>query len=262
MRAGVAVDQHDARRGDVEAEAQQRRAQQHGRKGRELERPPHVDHGQQDHERQRDVEGEEDVQQERRQRQHHHGEDHHDQHRHAQAVAGEFAEGGYRGARVHTSAYSSPTLRVRARHPRGDGRIQGAHPEDVREHLRHRHVQARREFPCSGRSIGTARAPASATRIPARDALRRCGGCSARPDRRPSPARAARAFSSGRTSSATAKCVGLTITTSAVGTLCIMRRRASVCCIWRMRCFVSGRPSDSLASSRSSWRVMRSARLN
>jgi hypothetical protein len=30
---------------------------------------------------------------------------------------------------------------------------------------------------------------------------------------------------------ATAKCVGLTITTSAVGTLCIMRRRASVCCI-------------------------------
>ena len=46
--------------------------------------------------------------------------------------------------------------------------------------------------------------------------------------------------------SATAKCVGLTITTSAVGTLCIMRRRASCCCIWRMRCLVSGRPSDLL----------------
>jgi len=106
MRPGMAVDQHDARRGDVEAEAEQRGAEQHRRKGGELERPPHVDHGQQDHDRQRDVEREEDIQQERRQRQHHHGKDYHDQQRHSQAVAGEFAEGRCSGARVHASSNS------------------------------------------------------------------------------------------------------------------------------------------------------------
>ena len=91
MGAGMALDEHDARRGDVQAEAQQRRAEKNRRKGRKFQRAPHVDHGQQDDERQRDVEGEEHVQKERRQRQHHHGEHHHHQHRHAQAVAREFA---------------------------------------------------------------------------------------------------------------------------------------------------------------------------
>ena len=109
VRAGMAVDQHDAGRGDVEPQAQQGRAQQHRRKGGEFQRPPHIDHGQQDHERQGDVESEEDIEQECRQRQHHHGENHHDQQRHAEPVAGELAEGCYRGARAHTSSNSLPT---------------------------------------------------------------------------------------------------------------------------------------------------------
>ncbi len=52
LRAGMSVDEHDAGRGDVQPQAQQRGSEQHGWKGRELERPPHVDHRQQDHQRQ------------------------------------------------------------------------------------------------------------------------------------------------------------------------------------------------------------------
>ena len=59
IRARVTVQQHDARRGDVQPEPQQRDAEQHRREHREIQRPLHIDHGEQDHERQRDVEREE-----------------------------------------------------------------------------------------------------------------------------------------------------------------------------------------------------------
>ena len=80
-RAGVAVQQHDARRGDVERQAQQRRQQEHRREHGEVERPHHVGRDHHHHQRQRDVEGEQQVERERRQRQHHHREDHHDDER-------------------------------------------------------------------------------------------------------------------------------------------------------------------------------------
>ncbi|MNN43889.1 hypothetical protein D3C81_1581530 [compost metagenome] len=56
--------------------------------------------------------------------------------------------------------------------------------------------------------------------------------------------------------SATAKCVGLVITTSAVGTACIIRRCAISRCIWRTLAFTSGLPSLSLYSSRISCLVI------
>ena len=68
--AGMTVQQHDARRGDVQRQAQQRREQQHGREHAELERPRHIEHGHHDDQRQRDVEREQHVERERRQRQH------------------------------------------------------------------------------------------------------------------------------------------------------------------------------------------------
>jgi hypothetical protein len=64
VRAGVPFKQHDAGRGDVERQAQQRRHQQHRRENREIQRLHHVDRHQHDHDRDRDVEGEEHVEHE------------------------------------------------------------------------------------------------------------------------------------------------------------------------------------------------------
>ena len=91
VRARVAVQQHDARRGDVQREPQQRDAEQHRRKHREVERPRHVDHGEHDHERQRDVEREERVEQQRRQRHDDHREQRDDEQRHAEPHAADVA---------------------------------------------------------------------------------------------------------------------------------------------------------------------------
>ena len=110
VRAGVAPDQHDAGRSDVQPQPQQRRAEQHGRKAGELERAPHIDHRKENDQRQRDVEGEQHIQDECRQRQHHHGEHDHDEHRHAETVARELRHHLHESAPVHTSAYSSPSL--------------------------------------------------------------------------------------------------------------------------------------------------------
>jgi hypothetical protein len=84
--AGVAFEQDDARRGDVEREAQQRRQQDHRRKGGEVERPDHVGRDHHHHQRHRDVEGEQQVERERRQRQDHHRQDHHDDERRHQGA--------------------------------------------------------------------------------------------------------------------------------------------------------------------------------
>ncbi|MDT4847934.1 hypothetical protein FQZ97_820110 [compost metagenome] len=56
--------------------------------------------------------------------------------------------------------------------------------------------------------------------------------------------------------SATAKCVGLVITTSACGTACIIRRSAISRCSWRIRPLTSGLPSLSLYSSLTSCLVI------
>ena len=105
--------------------------------------------------------------------------------------------------RTHRRA-SGPGRAMRA----ASGRIQGADPEDVGQDLRDGHVQARRNFVVQVRRSCTARAPVSAIRTPARGAPRRCGGCSARPDRRPlATTRGARMFC-GSYFNATAKCVG------------------------------------------------------
>ena len=92
VAAGVTVQQHDAGRGDVERQAQQRGQQQHGREHAELERPRDVEHRHHHDQRQRDVEGEQHVQRDRRQRQHHHRE--HRQHTdgHADARAQDRAD--------------------------------------------------------------------------------------------------------------------------------------------------------------------------
>ncbi|MGF6302212.1 hypothetical protein OKW42_005565 [Paraburkholderia sp. WC7.3d] len=79
--SGMAFEQHDPRRRDVQRKPQQRREQQHARERGEVERLHRVHADEQHHHRQRDVEREQQVEQERRQRQNHHAEDHADQHR-------------------------------------------------------------------------------------------------------------------------------------------------------------------------------------
>ena len=81
----MAVQQHHARRGDVERQAQQGREQQHGREDAEIERPGDVDHRHHHQHRQRDVESEQHVERQRRQRQHHHRQHRQQQQRRADA---------------------------------------------------------------------------------------------------------------------------------------------------------------------------------
>ena len=83
--AFMAVQQHHARRGDVERQAQQGREQQHGREDAEIERPGDVDHRHHHQHRQRDVESEQHVERQRRQRQHHHRQHRQQQQRRADA---------------------------------------------------------------------------------------------------------------------------------------------------------------------------------
>ena len=79
-RAGVTFHQNDARRGDVQRQAQQRREEQNGREGGELQRALGEHRHQQHHNRERDIKGEQQIEDEGGQRQHHHRQDHHDQH--------------------------------------------------------------------------------------------------------------------------------------------------------------------------------------
>ena len=116
-RALVAVQQHDARRGDVQREPQQGRDEQDGREDAELERPRHVHDGQDDDERERDVEGEQHVERERRQRQHHHREDHDERDGHAEAAAARSCA----GRRVSAAGPCASRSSVR------DGRRVGRH---------------------------------------------------------------------------------------------------------------------------------------
>ena len=69
--AFVAVDQHDAGRGDVQGEPQQGREQQHAGKAGEIERAAGIQGHHQHRNRNRDVEHEEDIQQQHRNRQDH-----------------------------------------------------------------------------------------------------------------------------------------------------------------------------------------------
>ena len=87
VRTLVAVHEHDAGRGDIERQAQDRHQQQHGREDREIERPLDVEHRHDDDERQRDVEREQHVEHDRRQRQDHHREDRDEAQRDADADA-------------------------------------------------------------------------------------------------------------------------------------------------------------------------------
>ena len=74
---GVAVQQDQARDGDVDREAEERREQQEGRERGEVERARHVERRDDDHQRRGDVERDRQVQQERRQRHDHHHDDQH-----------------------------------------------------------------------------------------------------------------------------------------------------------------------------------------
>ena len=69
--AFVAVDQHDAGRGDVQGEAQQGREQQHAGEAGEIERAARVQRHHQHRDGNRNVEYEEDIEQQRGDRQHH-----------------------------------------------------------------------------------------------------------------------------------------------------------------------------------------------
>ena len=121
-RAGMAFEQHDARRGDVERQAQQRSDQQHRRKNREIERFHDVDRDQHDDHRNGDIEGKEQVEHERRQRQHHHRQDEQDQHRASQLLQAVATEKTLQGERrvSHRSA-PAPTRRGRRWHAAASG---------------------------------------------------------------------------------------------------------------------------------------------
>ncbi len=106
--AGVAFGQHDAGRGHVERQPQQRGDQQHRRERGEVQRPHHLRGDHHHDQRQRDVEGEQQVQRQRRQRQHHHRQHQHDEDRHQQRPDGgrAAAEAGAQGG--EPAAHRSP----------------------------------------------------------------------------------------------------------------------------------------------------------
>ena len=118
------------------------------------------------------------------------------------------------GAGVHTSAYSSPSLGSGRARRAASGRIQGADPEDVGEHLRHGEIQTRRNLLVESVDRYSARASFGDSNTGTRcsSAMRRMF-CATRSAPFAST-RGARMFF-GSYFSATAKWVGLTITTSA-----------------------------------------------
>jgi hypothetical protein len=75
---GVALEQDEARHGDVDRQAEEGGEQQEAREGAELERLVQVHRRDDDRERRRDIQGDEQVQQHRRQRDDHHHDDEHD----------------------------------------------------------------------------------------------------------------------------------------------------------------------------------------
>ena len=85
-RARVSVQQHDARGGDVQRQAQQGGEQQHAREHAEVQRPGDVEHRHHHHQRQGDVEREQHVKRQGRQRQDHHRQHGEHAHRHADAA--------------------------------------------------------------------------------------------------------------------------------------------------------------------------------
>jgi len=93
----VAVQQHHPRRRDIQRQAHQGGAQDHGRENREVERPLGR-HRDQDHDqRQHDIEGEQHVQQHRRQRQHDHAQQRDQEHRGRELVPPQLADEGVNG---------------------------------------------------------------------------------------------------------------------------------------------------------------------
>ncbi len=73
--AGVAVQEDEARRGDVECEAEERRHEEERREDGEVERLFVVDDRHDDEQRDRDIETDEEIEQQRRQRNDHHHDD-------------------------------------------------------------------------------------------------------------------------------------------------------------------------------------------
>ena len=76
------VQQNESRRRDVDAQAEQSRDQDDGRKGAELQRLLHEEPDQEDADRRRDTHRQEGVDEDRRHRQHHHQDDADDGERH------------------------------------------------------------------------------------------------------------------------------------------------------------------------------------
>ncbi|MFO1076179.1 MAG: hypothetical protein U1E73_00470 [Planctomycetota bacterium] len=96
--AGVALQQDQPGRRDVEREAEQRREQQHGRERAELDRLLRIEHRHDDEQARHDVEAQQRVEQRRRHRDQHHRE-------HAEEEDGEHAvAAGAFGGRCHVSA--------------------------------------------------------------------------------------------------------------------------------------------------------------
>ena len=122
-RPGMAFEQHDARRGDVERQPQQRGDQQHRREHREIQRLHDVDGHQHDDHRDGDVEGEKDVEQEGRQRQHHHRQDQQDEDRPRQLLDARAAKNALQGQGgvSHGSAPQAPVRQERRFHAAAAG---------------------------------------------------------------------------------------------------------------------------------------------
>src|SRR5208282_3384219 len=170
------------------------------------------------------------IEQDRRKRQDHHRQHGHDQQRHAESVAREVPEDACCAAHAHASSYSSPIF--------GSGRATRA--ATVGFSVRIRKMYESTWATAMYRPAGISRFR-SVERYSARASLgdSKTGTRFSSAIRRMLSATRSTPFASTRGArilfgsyfSATAKCVGFTMTTSAPGTLCIIRRRANSCCI-------------------------------
>ena len=290
--AGVALAEHEAGRRDVEAEAEQRRDEQQRREDREVERLLHEHRREQDHERQQDVEDDQHVEHRRR---HRHDEQQHDpttptgtaslgsvffirrflrwrrggRARGLEARGGTGAGDGRAGdARAFGTASAASDSGVstvetssawwvggsRGRGHRGRAaRLEGHHEgEDAGDRRVEVDGDLLAEVAGGVQRPGRAGCPRPSARLRPRPSR---GSCAATA---PAPFATTRgADLPGSYLRATAKWVGLTITTSASAIAPIMRLR--LIASWReRRCdLISGSPSVLLFSSRTSFLVMR-----
>ena len=181
--ARVAVQQDQARDGDVDREPEQRGEQQQARERGEVERARHVERRDDDHQRRGDVQRDREVEQERRQRDDHHHDDQHDR-------AG--GERGRRDGRASSScrscggAPSGRAVDVGEQLGHGLEELLGDHAPDV-----DRGVERAGE-----RRVGDDGDAGLAARA------RGCGGRRGPGPWRPRPARARRRSSAGRRRSA------------------------------------------------------------